>query len=85
MKRKLLVFCLVLSLIMAVIPYSAEAAGVSGHGQCGENVYWTLDDGVLTISGTGKMTSYNSGGYIVTPEGVQTVNPVIHHLEDAFE
>ena len=39
------------------IRVSAENAPTSG--KCGENVYWSLDDkGVLTISGTGKMTDY---------------------------
>ena len=27
-------------------------------GQCGDNVNWTLDNGVLTISGTGDMYDY---------------------------
>lgn len=29
-------------------------------GTCGENLTWTLSDGVLTIDGTGKMASYSS-------------------------
>ena len=73
MKQKLLVFFLVLSVIMAVTPFSAEAAGVSGNGPCGENVYWTLEDGVLTISGTGQMTSYARRGFIISPDGTQIV------------
>ncbi|MBQ8967610.1 leucine-rich repeat domain-containing protein [Ruminococcus sp.] len=28
------------------------------HGQCGENAYWLLDSGKLTISGTGNMDVY---------------------------
>ncbi len=34
---------------------------VVASGTCGENLTWTLtDDGTLTISGTGKMTEWNS-------------------------
>ncbi len=38
---------------------SASAANTATSGKCGENVSWSLKDGVLTISGTGKMTDYN--------------------------
>ena len=32
------------------------------NGTCGENLVWTLEDDVLTISGTGAMTDYNNIG-----------------------
>ncbi|MCD7739226.1 MAG: leucine-rich repeat protein [Lachnospiraceae bacterium] len=39
------------------------ATSIVASGTCGTNLTWTLDgDGVLTISGTGEMTSYSSGG-----------------------
>ena len=45
---------------------SADAAEVVNSGTCGENLTWTLDsDGVLTISGTGKMTNYSSSYYSI--------------------
>ncbi len=31
-------------------------------GTCGDNATWTLEDGILTISGKGYMTLYSSGG-----------------------
>ena len=31
-------------------------------GSCGESAVWTLENGVLTISGTGHMTSYENDG-----------------------
>ena len=38
---------------------SASAESTATSGKCGENVRWSLsDDGVLTISGTGKMYDY---------------------------
>ena len=41
---------------------SAEAANAAASGTCGENLTWELsEDGVLTISGNGKMLSYGSG------------------------
>ena len=37
---------------------TASAASTATSGKCGENVYWSLKKGVLTISGKGKMTDY---------------------------
>ena len=34
---------------------SASAESTATSGKCGENVTWVLDNGVLTISGTGPM------------------------------
>ena len=41
---------------------SASAEGLATLGKCGENVSWSLKNGVLTISGTGKMTDYDYEG-----------------------
>ena len=38
---------------------TASAANTATSGKCGENVSWSLKDGVLTISGSGKMTDYH--------------------------
>ena len=40
----------------------ASAVSSATSGTCGENLTWTLNDGVLTISGTGKMTDYDYEG-----------------------
>ena len=37
--------------------YYAQVTG-SAAGQCGENLTWTMADGILTISGTGAMYDY---------------------------
>ena len=48
----------------AYVTYTAEFSfgtktlTVTLAGSCGENVTWALDNGVLTISGTGAMTDY---------------------------
>lgn len=39
---------------------TASVAAATGDNTCGENVTWALEDGTLTISGTGRMTDYNS-------------------------
>ena len=41
---------------------SPETVFASVSGTCGTGVNWTLDDGVLTISGNGVMTNYGQGG-----------------------
>ena len=39
---------------------TTASAAAAGDNTCGENVTWTLEDGTLTISGTGRMTDYNA-------------------------
>lgn len=62
---KLLILASLLVLFIGVIP-SAYAADIVASGYCGgegdgTNLTWTLDsEGVLTISGTGKMKDYTS-------------------------
>lgn len=55
-----LALCLALCLSFALPAYAAEADGIL-EGICGENLTWTLEDGVLTISGTGAMTDFAAG------------------------
>lgn len=59
MNRSLLMIFLILTLTLLTSAVTAETA-VSG--ECGENLTWTLESGVLTISGTGDMTDYTSFG-----------------------
>ena len=63
MKKKLL--CMVLVLILALclfaLPVSAETEEEVVSGSCGPELTWTLEDGVLTISGTGAASSYDQG------------------------
>lgn len=65
------------------VVFDAQAAEIGGA--CGENVTWSLDSGVLTVSGTGAMTDYADGedtpwysyaseiGSVVVAEGVTAV------------
>ena len=41
--------------------FTAEFA-IDRSGACGENLTWTLENGTLTISGTGEMTNYDWNG-----------------------
>ena len=42
------------------LPVVDEAQGETDSGSCGENLTWTLEDGVLTISGTGAMMDWTN-------------------------
>ena len=59
MKKRVLSILLVVCLIVSLLPVSAFADEVDASDTCGENVTWTLKDGVLTISGTGAMEDYD--------------------------
>ncbi|MBQ3903592.1 MAG: hypothetical protein II744_01330, partial [Eubacterium sp.] len=63
---------ILLSLLMAfsafsVMPFSAFA--LDSSGQCGDDVYWSLDStsGALTLSGTGDTWDYNYDNYADPP------------------
>ena len=58
MTKKLgILLLLVLGLIVLCF---SSAIAETRSGSCGENVFWTLDEeGLLTISGTGKMDDFN--------------------------
>lgn len=44
-----------ISLVPVMMPAATLTASAANSGICGENVTWTLNNGVLTISGTGAM------------------------------
>ena len=62
--EKRLIRILVTMIILCIFVPCSHATTVVGNGECGadgDNLTWTLDsDGVLTISGEGKMISYPS-------------------------
>ena len=61
--KKLLSVVLVLVMLVSAIPMSGAtllAGAAASNGQCGDSVYWTLDnEGTLTISGAGEMYNYD--------------------------
>ncbi len=62
MNKRLLSLLLACCFVFSLLPMSAMAdEAQTTSGTCGENVTWTLVDGVLTISGTGAMDNYSWG------------------------
>ena len=59
MKKRILSLVIAVLMIVTLLPVSAFADEVDASGTCGENVTWTLKNGVLTISGTGAMEDYD--------------------------
>ena len=57
MKQKIFAMLLAICLVFQLIPLAA-ATEDREPGQCGEDVYWEYEDGVLTISGTGAMDDF---------------------------
>lgn len=60
MRKKFLSLAVILCIIMSFIPITATATALSGNcGKEGDNVTYTLNNGKLTISGTGEMADYS--------------------------
>ncbi len=64
--KKHLFLTLILCLLTALLPLSAAATEsseppVRQPGQCGEHIYWSYSDGILTIAGPGKMDDFEEG------------------------
>ena len=59
MKKKWTLLLLALALVLSVAP-GAAAAEVAAN-RCGENLTWTYDAGVLTVTGEGAMEDYLEG------------------------
>lgn len=56
MKKKL-IFCVLTVVVAAVLMLALPASAAGIGGTCGDNTTWELEDGILTISGTGAVTS----------------------------
>ena len=55
MKKRLLSIALVLCMLVSLLPAAALADNEPVGGSCGKSVTWALNDGTLTISGSGEM------------------------------
>lgn len=65
MKRRVVSLLLLLSLVLALAPGAAatetgteETTPVREPGQCGENMTWAYEEGVLTVTGEGAMDDF---------------------------
>lgn len=86
MKKKTISLVLALLMVFSLLPVSAFAANTVQSGKCGDNLTWTLDDaGVLTITGTGEMTSNPWSDYKDSIKSVIVGNGVTSICNDAFE
>ena len=62
MLKKSIACLLAVILVIGIVPVTVFAAETATSGQCGDNVYWTLDsNGKVTISGKGEMWNYHMG------------------------
>lgn len=68
-----LLLALLLCVGLFALPVSAEEA----EGECGENLTWTLRNGVLTITGTGAMTDYSEFKVAPWDEYTQLVQRIV--------
>ena len=66
MKKRILSVLLVLCLVFTLLPVGATAAEATS-GTCGSNLKWKLEDGTLTVSGTGAMYNYDYGSGRTVP------------------
>ena len=64
--KKFISIALAFLLLFALLPAVASAEP-EASGTCGENLNWTLENGVLTISGTGAMADYGQNGETAAP------------------
>lgn len=56
--RKICSLVVVLCLLASMITMLSVTVSAAESGECGENVTWVFENGVLTISGTGAMKNY---------------------------
>ena len=71
----MLTLMFVVATIMAVSGITVNADPVA-EGQAGDDAYWSIEDNVLTISGTGPMYAYKTGTapLYLKPTGVESVD-----------
>ena len=71
--------CILTALVLLSLGFAASAAGDAPAGTCGEHLTWRIENGVLTISGTGAMDTfdYSRSGRVLTkidlPDGQKDV------------
>lgn len=58
-------FLVLVFAFMLILPLVPMASAAEASGSCGNGVYWSLESGVLVISGKGNMSNYEE--YSLTP------------------
>lgn len=57
MNKRILTLLLTICIICTLVPFAALAEGETASGVCGTLTAWDIKGGVLTVSGTGEVTS----------------------------
>ena len=72
--KKYLSLLLALVMVLSLMPAAAlTAQAAETSGTCGEKLTWTLENGTLTISGTGAMEDYNSPPWYDSRDAISNV------------
>lgn len=76
MKKRILSIILVLVMCLGLLPAAALAADPVS-GTCGGNTRWALQNNVLTISGTGRMSDFDTPGSLPWYDQREDITSVI--------
>ena len=66
MNKRILIFVLAFAVVLGMVPgaFATEATEetkpVRGEFECGDDMVWAFDDGVLTITGSGRMDDFEA-------------------------
>ena len=67
MKKRLAAVLLTLCMVLSLMPTGVLAESTATSGKCGDNLTWKLENGTLTISGTGPMYNYSGDADNIAP------------------
>ncbi len=73
--KKITAIILSAMLLLCSIPLVSFAAEY--EGECGENMRWSLSDGVLEITGSGEMYEYNNSLYAPWGDYLESITKVV--------
>lgn len=71
---------LTLAILLALVPAMGGTVKAATNGSCGDNVTWMLDEGTLTISGSGEMANYNDSSEVPWKDVRSTITSIV--IED---
>lgn len=61
-QKKLISLVLAVLMVVTMLPLSAISASAATSGKCGANINWSLNNGILTLTGSGSMYDYKYYG-----------------------
>lgn len=75
LKLRTMALLLVCITLCSLVPITAQAADASG--ECGDGVFWSLDGGVLTVSGSGAMQNFGEFSPVPWAEYADSISSII--------